>query len=149
MILCDYYVVRRGYLSIRDLYNAGKNGAYYHFLGFSWHAYASYLAGILINIVGFAGEIGRNVPIGAQYIYKINYFSGVIVSATVYFILTRFFPIPRTSDKWNEVDIDEDELAVAYDQEVIAENTEDDGQTDRGSLSSKHRKVPTVGSKAV
>lgn len=113
------------------------------------HAYASYLAGILINIVGFAGEIGRNVPIGAQYIYKINYFSGVIVSATVYFILTRFFPIPRTSDKWNEVDIDEDELAVAYDQEVIAENTEGDGQTDRGSLSSKHRKVPTVGSKAV
>ena len=121
MILCDYYIVRRGYLNIRELYSAEKSGPYYYFFGFSWHAYASYIAGILINIVGFAGEVGREVPMGAQYIYNINYFSGLIVSAVIYFLLTRLFPIPATSDTWNEVNVDVDELMVADGQEVVSE----------------------------
>jgi hypothetical protein len=33
--------------------------------GVSWHGYAAYISGILVNIVGFAGAIGVNVPIGA------------------------------------------------------------------------------------
>ena len=121
-MFCDYYIVRRGYLNIQDLYNAEKSGAYYHLFGFSWHAYAAYIAGILVNIVGFAGEVGRNVPIGAVYIYKVNYFSGLIVSAGMYYLLTRVFPIPATSDSWNEVDIDTEETLVAYyGQEVVGD----------------------------
>lgn len=154
VILCDYYIVRRGYLNMRDLYNAEKSGSYHHFLGFSWHAYASYLAGILVNVVGFAGAVGRDVPVGAQYIYNINYFSGFIVSSTVYFILTRIFPIPATSDTWNEVDVDVDDLSVAYyGQEVVVDSNGDEERPDRtsldSSLSSEQQKRPKIGSRAV
>lgn len=117
-MICDYYIIRRGYLDIKALYSARKTDPYFFSYGFSWRAYASYLAGILINIVGFAGAVGRDVPIGAQYIYNINYFSGVIVSGGMYYILTRLFPVPATSDHWHEVDIDIDDFAVAYGQEV-------------------------------
>lgn len=99
----DYYLVRRGYLDVQSLYSAQKGGMYYGTFGFSWHGYAAYLCGILINIVGFAGTVGVNVPIGAKYIYDINYFSGFIVSGGVYWILTRVVPIPGTSDTWNEI----------------------------------------------
>ncbi|RAL07164.1 nucleobase cation symporter-1 family protein [Aspergillus homomorphus CBS 101889] len=116
-ILCDYYIVRKGYLQLKDLYNAGRNSPYYHMCGFSWHAYASYIAGILVNIVGFAGAVGREVPVGAQYLYNINYFSGFVVSSVMYYALTRFFPIPATSEKWHEVKV-EGVLSIAEGEEV-------------------------------
>jgi NCS1 family nucleobase:cation symporter-1 len=121
-MICDYYIVRRGYLDIKSLYSARKTDPYFYTMGFSWRAYAAYISGILINIVGFAGAVGRDVPIGAQYIYNVNYFSGVIVSGVMYWILTKLFPIPATSDTWNEVDIDtETDISVAYGQEISDE----------------------------
>ena len=99
----DYYLVRRGYLEIDALYSAEKDGLYYGFYGVSWHGYAAYFSGILINIVGFAGAVGVDVPIGALYIYNLNYFSGFIVSGLVYWLLAWLVPIPGTSDTWNEI----------------------------------------------
>ena len=116
-MICDYYIVRKGYLDIRSLYSSHKTDPYYFTYGFSWRAYTAYICGIMINIVGFAGAVGCDVPIGAQYIYNVNYFSGVIVSGTVYLLLTWLFPIPGTSAIWNEVDIDTLDLDVAYGQD--------------------------------
>jgi hypothetical protein len=72
-MICDYYIVRKGYLDINTLYSGRKTDPYYYTLGFSWRAYVAYIAGIIINIVGFASAVGRQVPVGAQYIYNINY----------------------------------------------------------------------------
>lgn len=58
--ICDYYMVRKGYLVLKDLYSARKDGPYYFFHGWSWHGYAAYIAGISINIVGFVDAIGTN-----------------------------------------------------------------------------------------
>lgn len=121
VMICDYYIVRKGYLDIKALYSGRKTDPYYYNMGFSWRAYAAYFAGIMINIVGFAGAVGRDVPVGAQYIYNINYFTGVLVSGGTYWILTHFFPVPATSDHWNEVDIDIDDYGVAYGQPVSDE----------------------------
>jgi NCS1 family nucleobase:cation symporter-1 len=125
VMVCDYYFVRRGYLEVRHLYSAKKTSPYHYTHGFHWRAFASYFAGILINIVGFVGAVreptgGKPVPLGAQYIYNLNYFCGFIVSCTVYYCLCRLSPIPATSAVWNEVGdlFDEDPtLADASDDE--------------------------------
>ncbi len=74
VIISDYYFVRKGYLEVKELYSARKSGPYFYFYGVNWRAYVAYIAGILVNVVGFAGAIkattGGSVPIGAQYIYK-------------------------------------------------------------------------------
>ncbi|KAH6673948.1 permease for cytosine/purines, uracil, thiamine, allantoin-domain-containing protein [Plectosphaerella plurivora] len=115
VMISDYYLVRKGYLIIEDLFSAKKDGAYYFTFGFHWRAYAAYIAGILINVVGFADAVGaKNVPMGAIYIYRVNFFSGFIVASSTYYLLCRFFPIPATSDKWMEVGQDLDEVTVAY-----------------------------------
>lgn len=121
VLITDYYFVRKGYLEVRELYSARKRSPYYFTYGFSWRAFTAYIAGILINIVGFAGACGATVPIGAQYIYNIDYFAGFIVSALVYYSLCRFFPVPATSATWNEIDVDVDHLTVAYGQEVTTD----------------------------
>lgn len=116
-MICDYYIVRKGYLDIRSLYSARKTDPYYYTFGFSWRAYTAYFCGIIVNIVGFVGAVGYKVPIGAQYIYNVNYFSGVLVSGVVYLVLTMVFPVPATSATWNEVDIDTLNVDIAYGQD--------------------------------
>lgn len=107
VIVCDYYFVRKGYLQTRDLYSAQHNGPYYYTWGIHWRGYAAYIAGILINVVGFAGAVGTPVPVGATYLYNVNFFGGFIVAATVYYMLCWVSPIPACSDVWLEVDDDE------------------------------------------
>lgn len=69
-MICDYYLVRKGFLKVQSLYSGRKGGAYYFTAGVHLRAYVAYVAGILINVVGFVGAIGKEVPIGARYIYK-------------------------------------------------------------------------------
>jgi NCS1 family nucleobase:cation symporter-1 len=114
VMICDYYVVRKGYLQIKDLYSGRKTGPYYYTLGFHWRGYAAYIAGILINVVGFAGAIGRDVPIGAKHIYDLNFFAGFLVASITYWVLCKISPIPATSDTWMEVGDEIRDISVAY-----------------------------------
>jgi NCS1 family nucleobase:cation symporter-1 len=114
VMICDYYVVRKGYLQIKDLYSGKKTGPYYYTLGFHWRGYAAYIAGILINVVGFAGAIGREVPVGAKRIYDLNFFAGFLVASIVYWSLCKISPIPATSDVWCEVGDEITDISVAY-----------------------------------
>lgn len=122
VIICDYYVVRRGYYQIKDLYSARKTSPYYFAFGFHWRGYTVYICGILINIVGFVGAIGRPVPQGAKYIYNVNFFSGFLVSSITYWVLCKVSPIPACSEKWMEVRDEIRTVSVAY----VAEEYEDD-----------------------
>lgn len=92
IIICDFYLVRKGYLNIKDLYSCEKTGVYYHNFGISWRAYTAYGAGIIINIIGFAGAAGGNVPKGATYIFNLNFFAGFLVSGIVYYAICWISP---------------------------------------------------------
>ena len=139
-VMCsDYYLVRRGYLEIKELYDGRKTGPYYFTYGFHWRAYAAYIAGIVINVVGFAGAIGRQVPIGATYIYNLNYFCGFIVSAAMYWGLCKLSPIPACSDRWMEVGDEIDDVRLAYEAGQSPSRTgshvyDDDKQVDRAGF---------------
>jgi NCS1 family nucleobase:cation symporter-1 len=121
-------------MQVKDLYTAKKTGPYYYTLGIHWRGYAAYFAGILINIVGFVGAVtaptgGPEVPVGAQYLYQLNFFCGFIISSSVYWTLCKLFPVPATSDTWQEVgDLIEDPSLAdgseseAYDEEVMGKS---------------------------
>ncbi|KAH0848763.1 hypothetical protein AYO21_09876 [Fonsecaea monophora] len=96
VIICDYYIVRRAYYSVRDLYSARRASPYYYHCGVSWRAYTSYTCGVLVNIVGFAGAVGAKVPNGTTYIYRVNFLVGFLVAFAVYYLLCRIRPVPAT-----------------------------------------------------
>jgi nucleobase:cation symporter-1, NCS1 family len=131
VIICDYYIVRKGYLELKNLYAATNASPYFYWFGWSWRGYASYIAGILINIVGFVGAIGKPVPIGAAYIYRVNFFAGFIVSSLVYYLLCRYFPIPAVSDRWFE-------HAEAADRAFSVAYTDGEGYDEERSSGSDH-----------
>lgn len=107
----------KGYLKIKELYWARKRSPYFYAFGFNWRAYAAYISGILINIVGFVGAIGVEVPIGAQYIYNLNFFCGFIIASGTYYLLCRLSPVPATSDTWMEVGDEIVNPSLAYEPE--------------------------------
>ncbi|KAL1896951.1 uracil permease [Ceratocystis pirilliformis] len=114
VIVADYYIVRKGFLELRDLYSSSREGPYYYRYGVHWRAYVAYISGILINVVGFAGAVGQDVPAGAEYIYNLNFFAGFIVSAGMYWILCHFFPVPACSSTWMEINNDVENFTAAH-----------------------------------
>ncbi|KAH8811860.1 permease for cytosine/purines, uracil, thiamine, allantoin-domain-containing protein [Xylogone sp. PMI_703] len=124
VIISDYYFVRKGYLQVKDLYSARKVSPYYFTAGIHLRGYAAYIAGILINIVGFVGAVGKHVPIGATYVYNLNFFCGFIVAAGVYWLLCKISPIDATSEVWMELG-DEVVESMAYGDDRIEEYDEE------------------------
>lgn len=118
VIVCDYYVLRKGYLQVRDLYSAEKQCPYHYTLGCNWRAYAAYICGIAINVVGFAGAVGTPVPVAATYIYRLDFFGGFLVAFATYYIFNRLAPVPATSDHWLEVGDRVENPSLVYGDEV-------------------------------
>jgi nucleobase:cation symporter-1, NCS1 family len=56
----------------------------------------------VINVVGFAGAVGQTVPIGATYIYRLNFFAGFIVASLTYIILNKIWPAKAVPEQWTE-----------------------------------------------
>ncbi|KDQ58522.1 hypothetical protein JAAARDRAFT_155037 [Jaapia argillacea MUCL 33604] len=109
VMITEYWLVRRGHFNVKDLYNPKKDGWYWYTFGINPRAYAAYISGILINVVGFAGATGRTVPIAATHIYQMSFFTGFGVSSLIYFLLNIVFPVPGKSSQFEEVDVSEGE----------------------------------------
>ncbi|THH28962.1 hypothetical protein EUX98_g5222 [Antrodiella citrinella] len=127
VMITDYWVIRKGHYRVKDLYSASHDGWYWYTYGVNFRAYAAYIAGIVINVVGFAGATGRIVPVAATHIYEMSFFTGFGVSSLVYWTLNFFFPVPGTSSKFEEVD------ESAFDED--ATDTKSDFKGDGTSVS--------------
>ncbi|KAF8518708.1 permease for cytosine/purines, uracil, thiamine, allantoin-domain-containing protein [Hysterangium stoloniferum] len=104
VMITEYWYIRRGHYRVRDLYHTRQDGWYWYSYGINFRAYAAYIAGILINVVGFAGATGRSVPLPATRIYQMSFFTGFGVSALVYWSLNMLFAVPGATSAFEEID---------------------------------------------
>jgi NCS1 family nucleobase:cation symporter-1 len=79
VLICDYFVVRKKFLIVEDLYQCG--GQYEYARGFNWTAVAALAAGIGVAFVGLFYP-----PLRVLYNYA--WFVGFLVSFFAYFALT-------------------------------------------------------------
>ena len=66
VMITDYYIIRRGHYRLSDLYTTERSGWYWYTYGINFRAYAAYISGILINVVGFAGASESQEPAGNE-----------------------------------------------------------------------------------
>ncbi|KAK7044695.1 permease for cytosine/purines, uracil, thiamine, allantoin-domain-containing protein [Favolaschia claudopus] len=109
VMITEYYLIRKGHYRVADLYTTRRDGWYWYIYGINFRAYTAYIAGILINVVGFAGATGRTVPLAATRIYQMSFFTGFGVSAIVYWLLARLAPVPGMASNFEEVDVSKGE----------------------------------------
>lgn len=98
IILGDYFIVRRGLLNVPELYTLNRSASYWYKAGLNPRAYIAYLAGILINIVGFAGAVGADVSEAAIHVYRLAPFTGSLVALVFYLAGCYLFPPPGYVD---------------------------------------------------
>ncbi|QPG75294.1 hypothetical protein FOA43_002645 [Brettanomyces nanus] len=137
VIFADYFVLKKGYLKLKDLYVADNSSSYYFWKGINWRAFGAYICGILPNIVGFVGATKTHkVPDGAMKIYYLSYFTGYISAAGMMIVLNLIWPskgIPgkilekKWLEEWQEVeDFDIFFAAKRGDAEPVMSNPNDD-----------------------
>ncbi|KAH7139115.1 uracil permease [Dendryphion nanum] len=147
VMVADYYVVRKGYLEIKELYSGKKTGPYFFTYGFNLRAYGAYIAGILINVVGFAGAVGRDVPLAAKRIYDLNYFTGFLVAFFAYWGLCKVFPVPAVSETWLEIGDEITHVSVAYgdsdSNNEVSYGDEETTVSGKGVIGNKGEEIPS------
>lgn len=129
--ITDYYVIHKGHYNVKSLYHTDRSGWYWYTFGINFRcvshphplslldsrhhsAYAAYISGIIINVVGFAGATGRDVPLAATRIYQMSFFTGFGVSALIYWTLNKLFPVRGTAEcaQFEEVDMSADAMSA-------------------------------------
>ncbi|EGN92879.1 hypothetical protein SERLA73DRAFT_190478 [Serpula lacrymans var. lacrymans S7.3] len=127
VMVMEYYVIRKGHYNVSDLYETQRGSWYWYTYGINFRAYAAYISGILINVVGFAGATGQNVPLPAVRIYELSFFTGFGTSALIYYVLNRIFPVIGAADKFEEIDVSNyDDDTSSTRQDSAADDTKEE-----------------------
>jgi nucleobase:cation symporter-1, NCS1 family len=90
VLICDYFVLRKKFLTAEDLYDRG--GLYEYSRGFHWSAIVALAAGVGVAFIGL-------VVSPLRVLYNYAWFVGFLVSFLAYFVLMhRGEPVAQPAD---------------------------------------------------
>lgn len=98
ILITDYYIVRRGNVSVPDMYDLHGMYRYQPKLATNWRAVAAFFIGCVPPLPGFvnnivvAGKGTTGVSLGGQHLFAIGYIYSFAASAVFYWGFNRFFP---------------------------------------------------------
>ncbi|KAB8244222.1 permease for cytosine/purines, uracil, thiamine, allantoin-domain-containing protein [Aspergillus flavus] len=93
ILLCDYYLIRRGRLCIPELYTMNPEGRYHYLRGINFCAFAVYLVSIATSFYGFLSQLGVKAPLSIQRFYYVSYPTGLLIAFLGYHLSCLCFPI--------------------------------------------------------
>jgi NCS1 family nucleobase:cation symporter-1 len=105
IMICDYWVVRRGRVKLSDLYHGREDGVYYFWKGVNWRSFAAWIVGWSYLIPGFVKAVAPevDVPAACTNLYYLAFPLGFAVSFVVCYGLNRVWP-PVGLGEIDEVD---------------------------------------------
>jgi NCS1 family nucleobase:cation symporter-1 len=105
IMICDYWVVRRGKLKLSDLYHGRKDGSFYFWRGINWRSFTAWIIGWSYLIPGFVKAVAPeiHVPVACTNLYYLAFPLGFAVSFATYYGLNLISP-PQGLRTIDEVD---------------------------------------------
>lgn len=98
ILITDYYIVRRGNVSVPDMYNFHGIYRYSPRYASNWRAVTAFFIGCIPPLPGFvnnivvAGNSKTGVTAGGQHLFNIGYIYSFIAAGVFYWGFNRFFP---------------------------------------------------------
>jgi NCS1 family nucleobase:cation symporter-1 len=98
ILMTDYYIVRRGNVSVPDMYNFHGIYRYSPRFASNWRAVVAFFIGCIPPLPGFvnniveAGNGKTSVSLGGQHLFNIGYIYSFVAAAVFYWGFNRFFP---------------------------------------------------------
>jgi len=138
ILITDYYIVRRGNVSVPDMYNFHGMYRYHPKTASNWRAVTAFFIGCIPPLPGFINNIvvaGGNgaktsVSIGGQNLYNIGYIYSFVAAGVFYYGFNRFFP--HTESIMDHAETGED---------IIAEN---DAKNVEAARAERHGRRPSI-----
>ncbi|KAF2803912.1 uncharacterized protein BDZ99DRAFT_452312 [Mytilinidion resinicola] len=102
IIITDYYIVRRGNVSVPDMYNFHGIYRYSPRYASNWRAVVAFFIGCIPPLPGFvnniveAGNQKTSVSLGGQHLFNIGYIYSFVAAGVFYWGFNRFFPHPES-----------------------------------------------------
>ncbi|CAI6336789.1 unnamed protein product [Periconia digitata] len=92
ILICDYYLLRRGFLDLPALYSKHRDSQYHFFHGFNLRAFAVYILAVAPNFYGFLSQMGVVAPLGIQRFYYLAYPTGLFIAFGGFYLVNVVFP---------------------------------------------------------
>ena len=86
-MLVDYFLIRRGNITMSDLYTRSPYGRYYYFHGFNLRAFVAFVVGFLLPLPGFVGSFGHELGPAASKMYALGWVLSFVMGAVSYYII--------------------------------------------------------------
>ncbi|KAK5047074.1 hypothetical protein LTR84_007016 [Exophiala bonariae] len=116
ILMCDYFIVRRGNVSVPDMYDFHGIYRYSPKFGTNWRAVVAFFIGCVPPLPGFvnnivvAGHGKTSVSIGGQRLFNIGYLYSFVAAGLFYWGFNRFFP--HLESKMDHAETGEDIIAA-------------------------------------
>ncbi|KAF1966531.1 hypothetical protein BU23DRAFT_486186 [Bimuria novae-zelandiae CBS 107.79] len=103
ILITDYYIVRRGNVSVPDMYDFHGMYRYSPKFASNWRAVVAFFIGCIPPLPGFVNNIvvsghgTTSVSEGGQHLFAIGYIYSFIAAGVFYWGFNRFFPHPEST----------------------------------------------------
>jgi len=98
-VMCsDYYLVRKGKLNVKELYN--PYGLYSYDGGWNWRAFVAFFVPVSVLLPGLAYSIAPltvKVNSGILHLYSFSWLFGILNAALIYYVLCVYVSPPYKS----------------------------------------------------
>ncbi|KAL9063489.1 MAG: hypothetical protein Q9161_009438 [Pseudevernia consocians] len=116
ILITDYYIVRRGNVSVPDMYNFHGIYRYSPKYATNWRAVTAFFIGCIPPLPGFvnnivvAGNSKTGVSAGGQHLFNIGYIYSFVAAGVFYWAFNRF--VPHTDSFMDHAETGEDIIAA-------------------------------------
>jgi NCS1 family nucleobase:cation symporter-1 len=94
-MIVDYYLVRRGNISIPDLYTFSPLARYHFFRGFNLRGFAAFVIGFTLPLPGFIGSFGvGGLAPAAKNMYDLGWVLSFLTGGLSFWAASVFFKVP-------------------------------------------------------
>ncbi|BGP37036.1 hypothetical protein JCM10449v2_000940 [Rhodotorula kratochvilovae] len=93
ILYAEYYVLRKGALSLPDLF-VTRRSCYWYTGGFNFRAIIAFALGVVPSLPGFIRNVDASlgIPLSATFVYVAVYPVGVLVGGGIYLLLSYIWP---------------------------------------------------------
>lgn len=95
IMLVDYFILRRGNMSLVDLFTTSPKGRYFCFHGVNLRAYAAFVIGFTLPLPGFIRSFGSSSSSGAaSKMYALGWELSFLVGGMAYLVFGSIWSVP-------------------------------------------------------
>ncbi|KAH4127776.1 hypothetical protein HBI17_007570 [Parastagonospora nodorum] len=121
ILMTDYYISRRGNVSVPDMYNFDGMYRYSARYATNWRSVVALIVGFVPPLPGFINSVSLNtidIDDGGKHLFAIGYIYSFIAAGIFYWGLMKWFP--HTPSMLSEPNTGEDIIAASDEKQLLA-----------------------------